>query len=415
MSAALVSPAGAVGAPPNVGANALIRFTVQRPSGALDLVAPASSTPGALLVELGGPAADLVLTRATGAQLDPDTALGAQGVREGDLLVLADLAGKPAAPDQPTSGAPVAPARSGHQRLRLGAQVLAPGFAAGAALALLPRTDPGEDLLAITAAGVVAAQAAVLVRLVAAPVVRAALTVWLWLGVLVAALAALALAGGGEPRLVWCVLALAAVAVARLVPQIAVDVPDEQLLDAERMSATTWSARAFPPARKVRIRTREVARTVESGRRLLDAGALGAAGTAAAAALALALDPGPGWTQWPAYATGALAGIALAACSRSYRGIGTRLALRIGGLIAVLAGVGGVFAASSSVALYCIGAGAAVLAIPVLGAALALGKGWRSVWWARLGDGVEGLCVMGVFPVAMAAAGAFNHFRQMLS
>ncbi|MGQ0631837.1 MAG: EsaB/YukD family protein [Sporichthyaceae bacterium] len=416
MTATSVVGSAAGAAPPRAAApDALMRFTVHGPRGRVDLVAPVAATPWVLLAELGPEAAHLVLTRATGARLDPDVSLAGQGVRDGDLLVLADPAALPATPGEPLAGEVDPPALSWYRFLRPGAQVLAPGFAAGAVVALLPRSQPGDDLLAIVAAGVVAAQAAVVVRLVAAPLVRAALTVWLWLGVLAAGVGALVLLGDGEPRLVWCVLALCAVAAAKLLPQIAVDVPDEQLLDAERMSATTWSARVFPPARKVRIRTREVARTVESGRRLLDAGAIAAAMLAAGTAVALALDPGPGWTQWPAYATGALVGIALAACSRAYRGIGARLALRLGGLVAVLAGVGGSFAASSPMALYCAAGGALVLALPVIFAATALGNGWRSVWWARLGDGVDFLAVAGAFPVALLAAGAFTHFRQMLS
>lgn len=448
---------------------AQIRLSVYGPGGRIDLVVPAAATADAVVDSLGTAAAGLVLSHATAAPLDPIRALDVQGVRDGDLLVLA-APGSAAAPlraesAEPTQGQkwdsalPVRPVgrvllmtgavaiaglaagiafeagalarvgiaagialgavlagllpRSG--RLPAGSEGLAPAFAAAAVIALLPRSEPGADVVAIVAAGVVAAQAAALARVVATPIARPVLLVWLWSGVLVAGIGACVIAAGGEPRMLWAVLALLALSAARLLPQIAVDVPDEQLLDADRMSATTWTARVVAPARRVRVRTREVGRTVESGRRLLDAGALAAAVTVGGTAVALAIDPGPGWTRWLAFATGGSVGVALASCSRSYRGLETRLVLRFGGLVAVLAAAGGALAASSDVARYGVAGGCVVLAVPVLFAAAALGNGWRSVWWARIGDGVESLAVAAAFPVAMLAAGAFDHFRQLLS
>jgi hypothetical protein len=62
-----------------------------------------------------------------------------------------------------------------------------------------------------------------------------------------------------------------------------------------------------------------------------------------------------------------------------------------------------------------VAAGCLVLALPVAVAAVALGRGWRTVWWARLGDVAESAAVALVFPAALIAAGTFGHFRQMLS
>ena len=55
---------------------------------------------------------------------------------------------------------------------------------------------------------------------------------------------------------------------------------------------------------------------------------------------------------------------------------------------------------------------AAVGAAAVL-VAHAFGRGWRSVRWARVGDGFEGLCVALSLPAALLAAGGWEWFRQL--
>lgn len=56
-----------------------------------------------------------------------------------------------------------------------------------------------------------------------------------------------------------------------------------------------------------------------------------------------------------------------------------------------------------------------LVALPVLVAAASLGRGWRSVWWGRLGDTAETVTVSLLFPAAVLAGGAFAHFRQLAS
>lgn len=454
----------------------MLRLAIVLPVGRVDLVVPSGANAGDLLGEVRGKAGPMdglpgvVLVRASGAPLDPDAELGAQGVRDGDLLVALppdgstdqdpdeDQTGRrrahrragPVRPDVPVETAvlPGALALTGvaagfaaggdvlqragvaaavllaafvvavaplRRLLPAGSEVFAPAFAAAAVVALLPRAEPGADLLAVVAAGVVAAQAAALARMFATEAAQAALLVWMWSGAVVAGIGALVLVGDGSPRVVWAaVIGLAVIAV-RLLPAVVVDVPDEQLIDTEGMSNTTWSVRGFAPARRRRIRAAQTEDTVLAARGLLDAGALLAAALVAAGAVALAVDPAPGWPRWLAFATGGLAGAALLLGSRVYAGGVPRLALRVGGLVAMGAGAGGALAASSAAALAAIAAGCVFVALVVLLAAVALGNAWRSVWWGRLGDIADGAAVALLFPAATLAAGAFDHLRKLFS
>ncbi len=447
-----------------VRATDAFRLSVRAAGGRADVVATATTTPAELLQAFDVDPELTILTRATGAVLDPDVPLGAQGVRDGDLLAVLDPGAteshvtprrvahaKPAGPvavplelallpgalalaglaaglatfaetaarlgigaGLVLAGAIVALApRRG--LLVAGAEALGPVFLAAAAVAVIPRDEAGADLLAIVAAGVVAAQAAALLRLIATPAAQPALVVWMWAGGAVAVTAGGVLAGGGSLRVVWALLAVVAVGATRLLPRLAVDVPDEQLIDTEKMASTTWSLRGRLITRKVRVRTAEVERTVLSGRHLLDAASVVASAAVGAVAVALAVDPVDGWERWAAFGAGGLAGTALLLGSRAYAGGLPRLAQRLGGLVAVAAGAGGALAAASDVGRLGVAVGCFVLALPVVFAAVALGRGWRTVRWARLGDLAESLAVASVLPVALLAVGTFGHFRQMVS
>ena len=123
--------------------------------------------------------------------------------------------------------------------------VAAPAYAAAAAFAVLWAPEP-ERLPAIV--GVTALVAAVAAGVARALDVRAdeALRVWIVVGVglfLVTGAGALLRA---DPRVVWGLLLLAATLAARFVPAIAVDVPDQFLIDLERLAVTAWSARDRP-------------------------------------------------------------------------------------------------------------------------------------------------------------------------
>ena len=57
----------------------------------------------------------------------------------------------------------------------------------------------------------------------------------------------------------------------------------------------------------------------------------------------------------------------------------------------------------------------AALALVVLVAAVALGNGWRSVWWARAAEILEELCIALCIGVVPVAAGLFAFMQQLPS
>ena len=58
--------------------------------------------------------------------------------------------------------------------------------------------------------------------------------------------------GGAAPPFVWSLLLVGALLAARFVPGLAVDVPDQYLIDLERLAVTAWSAREQPSGKRGR-------------------------------------------------------------------------------------------------------------------------------------------------------------------
>ena len=50
-----------------------------------------------------------------------------------------------------------------------------------------------------------------------------------------------------------------------------------------------------------------------------------------------------------------------------------------------------------------------------LAAAIATGRGWRSVWWSRRAEVAESLCGSLAFAAAVVAAGVFRRLWEMTS
>ena len=101
--------------------------------------------------------------------------------------------------------------------------------------------------------------------------------------------------------------------------------------------------------------------------------------------------------------------------ARSYRHVLARSLLRVAGLYAWLAlVVARLLDAPERTQWYVVGLVLA-LAVAVLAAAVATGRGWRSVWWARRAEIGESLC--GAFAVAalVVAAGLFRHLWELTS
>ena len=120
--------------------------------------------------------------------------------------------------------------------------VTAPVFAFAAAYAAAWAPEPERlptviGLAALTAA-VVAAVARALTR-----EAQEALRIWMVAGVACFVLTTGAALAGAAPQVVWATLLVLAMLAARFVPGLAVDVPDQFLIDIERLAVTAWSAR----------------------------------------------------------------------------------------------------------------------------------------------------------------------------
>jgi hypothetical protein len=55
------------------------------------------------------------------------------------------------------------------------------------------------------------------------------------------------------------------------------------------------------------------------------------------------------------------------------------------------------------------------LGVIALTAAVATGRGWRSVWWSRRAEVAESLCGSFAFAAAVVAAGVFRRLWEMTS
>jgi peptidoglycan/LPS O-acetylase OafA/YrhL len=109
------------------------------------------------------------------------------------------------------------------------------------------------------------------------------------------------------------------------------------------------------------------------------------------------------------------AGCSLLLAARSYRHSAARALLRLAGLgalaaLAVNLVIGPGEPLLGSFFYVVVGLGAVALA-----AAVATGRGWRSVWWSRRAEVAESLCGSLAFAAAVVAAGVFRRLWEMTS
>jgi len=268
----------------------------------------------------------------------------------------------------------------------------APAFAAAAALAVVWDPDSARLPMVAGLAGLCAAVAAAVAR-AANDEVDEGLRAWIVAGAVLFVTGAVTALLGFGPAVAWSALLVACVLAARVVPGLAVDVPDQLLIDLERLAVTAWSARDLPRGGRGRaVASRDaVAVVVERGARLVNAAGVAIAVVAVVSSWQLLSVATFDLDQVGARGQVFFAGAALLLAGRSYRHVAARAALRIAGLgsWAVLAWV--VLAATSSNRV-AVGAGVAIgLAVLLVVVAVAAGRGWRSAWWARRAEVAEGL------------------------
>lgn len=447
-----------------------IRLTLHGDRGAADLVVPRSSRVDHVAqayADATGLAAQVALATTTGRALDGGQSVRHCGLADGDvILALSEpkaASGEPASADTPSSvvhgltrrhrlvpgvlvvslALAAAWSASGTQPellrnlcgflllvaafaaalpwrsvdLSRTARCVAPALSASAAFVVVDHSAPGGPLLAVALAGLAATSTAAVARALA-PQDDETTRVWIAAASVITAVAVAALLLGAPQRALWSVVFAIGVLAARWLPYLAVDVPDQELLDLDRLAVTAWSARERPRARRRRIMVRpeSVDTLAHRGHRVVSGGVVAGGVVMTGAAPLLASSPGSDTiTRIGVYLLLLFGGAGVALMSRSYRSFLARVGLRVcGGWVLAFLGGACVLRAEGALA-WALGAAAALVAVAVVVSAVAIGRGWRSIWWARTADIVEGACVVFVVAALPVASGLFGFVRQLTS
>ncbi len=455
------------------GAGDVLALSVHGPRGVVDLVVPAGATVADVAAEyaaqLGLPVAPGLAGGSTGP-LDPSRSLREAGVGAGALLVAVEPApvgvlatsAERAVPPGVPPGVPAdgigpgplsgpAPGLLGGLLLGLAAllgvlagwagamsgggartatvtllglaalvaalpgrsvphrALLAPVYAGAAAYAVVWEPVPERWPVLLGVVALVSAVAAGVAR-VLAPGPSEALRVWTVVGATLFVLTTLGALVGAPAPVVWSVLLVLAVLAPRFVPGLAVDVPDQLLVDLERLSVNAWSARERPVGRRGRtvVPPALVDEVASRGAVVVTAASAGvlAVVVVSAPALLAAVVHTPDVVG--ARALVLLGGAALLLAARSYRHRAARALLRLAGLGVWVALLVDLAASLQAGAGLLVGASAVAVGLALVAAAVATGSGWRSAWWSRRAEVLEGL--VGAFAVAalVPATGLFR-------
>lgn len=443
-----------------------LALSVHGPAGVLDFVVPGGASAWDVAREYaeaaGLAAIPLIYTR-TGEALAPDAVLAERGFASGDLLVAAVSAyrpparrggsGRSAAVTGPTDPAWVAlcsmAAAAGvvagllasraddatwrtppvallllaavvgvlpWGRLAAPRALAAPAFAGAAAYALAWRPGADQQPAVVAVCGLAVAVAAGVAWLLG-PRAREGLLVWGLTGLGLAAVCALGSLPSWPTAAVWSLVVLAALLAARLIPELAVGVPDRMLLDLDRLAAGAWSARDPVPLRRGRlvVPTAYVADLAHRGARVVAAGA-GAVGVLAVGGSVALLDV----VERPIDVLGARVLVGCAAASlllvaRSHRHAAARLLLRAGGLGSAAVLAVSLLAELASTALLAVLLATVVAAGGAVAAAVAIGRGWRSVRWIRWADVAEAVCGAVALGAGFVAGGGFRLLMDLVA
>ena len=292
----------------------------------------------------------------------------------------------------------------------------APGLAGAAGFVAAASPDAGGLLLALAVGGLAALVVAALARTGLEGADEHLARLWLVTGGLVCVVAVVWLLLGASPLALAATVFAAAVVATRVLPAFAVDVDDDVLLDLDRLAVTAWSAREQPRGghKRHRVRPRMVSEVARRSQRTVGTGlvvsAVAAATTGPFVVLGLGGDP-TSWARWGGIALVLLGAASLALVSRSFRVLGLRTLIGLTAAWLVALTGAAVATGLGPDALWYAFAAALLVAPAVLLAAVRLGGGWRSVWWARVGEVLE--TATGVFVLALLplAAGLFDLVR----
>jgi hypothetical protein len=449
-------------------ATADLALSVHGPVGVLDLVVPSGAAAfdvAEVYARQAGLATVPALCTRIGAALPPDLPLSRVGVRAGDVLIatteVVPAAGRPRRSVVPERAAAAGPtgtaatvvavlaavcgvtagwlaATTGTDRLQLATVVVlvaasvlavlpvgryaghravtAPAFAGAAALAIAWDGHDQRLPMIIGLCGLVAALAAAVARSLGREADEA-LQVWIVAGSLLFVLTWLCTLAGAPPRLAWSLLLMLAVLAARIVPALVVDVPDQYLIDLERLAVTAWSARERPGGKRGRavVPRSAVAAVAGHGARMLTAAAAALAVVAVLSAPLLLSTATLRVDRIGARCLVGLAGAALLLAARSYRHRSAGALLRTAGLGCWLALLVVLLRLLEESQLRGLTIGAVLLGVVLVVAAVATGRGWRSAWWSRRAEVAEGLCGALVVASVFVSSGWFREVWEMAS
>ena len=205
---------------------------------------------------------------------------------------------------------------------------------------------------------------------------------------------------------------------ARFAPSLAIDVPDEALLDLDRLAVTAWSARDTQRgARRGRVVVSADAmeRLVHRASRVVTAASVAVMVVTLTASPLLLHSATIDLDRIGARCLVLFAGLSLLLAARSYRHAAARAFLRLAGLGALVALAEHLVTGSGAGHLDTFFYVAVALGVIALAAAVATGRGWRSVWWSRRAEVAESLCGSFAFAAAVVAAGVFRRLWEITS
>ena len=448
----------------------ILALSVHGPAGVLDLVVPSAASAADVAVEYArqsGLGVTPALVTRVGRPLPPDTTLADAGIGAGDIVVAVTAqptppggrAGRRRTDDRrmgaETRGGPLtivwlgtaavaallagwfaahepdSARRTATLALLVAAAVIgvvpvgrfaaqrvlaAPAFAGAAAFAIAWDPEPAKLPTILGVAGLAAA--------VTAGVGRAldesseeALRVWMVVGGALFVVTAGAALVDAEAQVVWALLLVSAMLAARFVPMLAIEVPDQFLIDLERLAVTAWSARERPAGRRGRtvVPQRAVATVAVRGTRMVTAASAAVLAVVALSAPLLLAEATLPMDRVGARCLVGFSGASLLLAARSYRHVAARALLRTAGLVCLAALTVVVLDAAGSRTEGFLAGGAVFLAFLVVIVAVALGRGWRSAWWSRRAEVAEAVC--GAFAVGsvVVAVGLFRRLWELTS
>lgn len=294
-------------------------------------------------------------------------------------------------------------------RLAPARMTVAPAFGVAAAFAIA--WDPHPARLP-TILGVAALMGAVVAAVGRALDRRPeeGLRAWIFVGGGVFVVTTLAALLGLSEQVSWAVLLMLATLAARVLPGYAVDVPDDLLLDLERLSVSAWSARERPPGRRGRtlVPSAAVAAVASRGARIVTAYAVAVLVTAALSAPLLLRSATLPIDRVGARLLVLFAGGSLLLAARSYRHVAPRRLLRLAGLACWAALVVAQLPQASEHTATSVWVLAVVAAGTLVLVAVATGRGWRSAWWGRRAEIAEALCGAAALATLLVACGVFR-------